>query len=68
MSYEKYILSLSLELVKVSGYGFPHPCEGLPNSHLFFNRPLVNTDFNIPDLQQSGVAGQVRGSGSGLFP
>jgi hypothetical protein len=33
---EKYMWSLSLELVKVGGLDFPQPCDGLRNSGLFF--------------------------------
>jgi hypothetical protein len=33
---EKYTLSLRLELVKVGGYDFPHPCDDQQNSHIFF--------------------------------
>jgi hypothetical protein len=39
---EKCMLSLSLELVEVGGYGLPHPCDGPRNSHLFFKRPLYS--------------------------
>jgi hypothetical protein len=39
-------LSSSLELVKVGGYDFPHPCVGLQNNHFFFKWPLADTDFD----------------------
>jgi hypothetical protein len=48
---EQNILSLCLELVKVGGYDFPHPCYGPQNSHLFFKRPLVDTEFDMPALK-----------------
>jgi hypothetical protein len=38
---KKHILSLSLELVEVSCYDFPHPCDGPLNNHLFCKQALV---------------------------
>jgi hypothetical protein len=45
---KKFILSLSLELVKVGSYHFPCPCDGPQNSYLFFKQPLVDTEFDKP--------------------
>jgi hypothetical protein len=44
------VFSVSLELVKVGGYDFSHPCDPPPppQSHLFFKRPLVDIVFDIP--------------------
>jgi hypothetical protein len=39
---EKCILILSLELVKVDGYDFPHPCNSSR-----FKRPLADTEFDM---------------------
>jgi hypothetical protein len=49
---KKYTLSLSLELIKVGGYDFHHPCDGPQNSHLFFKQPLVDTVFDLPGADQ----------------
>jgi hypothetical protein len=47
---EKYILSLSLKLVKAGGYNFPHSCDGPRNSKLFFKQPSVDTECDMPVL------------------
>jgi hypothetical protein len=46
---KKYILSLSLELVKVGGYDFPTHVM-VPGSYLFSKRTLVDTEFDIPGI------------------
>jgi hypothetical protein len=50
---KKYILNLSMELVKVDGYDFPHPFDGSRNSHLFFKRPLGDIQFDMSDIDPS---------------
>jgi hypothetical protein len=45
----KIHLKFKLGISKVAGYDFPHPRDGLWNSHLFFKQPLVDTEFNLPD-------------------
>jgi hypothetical protein len=49
---QKYILSLSLGLVKIVTYDFPHPCGGPQNSHLFLKWPVVDIEFDMPVLDQ----------------
>jgi hypothetical protein len=44
---EKYILSLSLELVKMGSYDFSHPCDDPQNSQVFFKLSLVDTEFDM---------------------
>jgi hypothetical protein len=45
----KSILSISLEFLKVGGYGFPQPCVNPWNSHLFLSA-LVHPEFGMPAL------------------
>jgi hypothetical protein len=45
---EKYVLSL--ELVKVGGYDFPHPYDGPWNSHLISKWTSIDTEIYIPDI------------------
>jgi hypothetical protein len=52
---EKYVLSLSLELVKVVGYDFPHLFDNPSESHLFFKWPLVDTEFDISNLSYEAI-------------
>jgi hypothetical protein len=44
---EIYILSLSLELAKVGGYDFPHPCDDPQNSRLYFKGPIGDIEFDM---------------------
>jgi hypothetical protein len=46
MRKEKRILSLSLQLVKVGGY------DGPRNRHLFFKRPIVDIEFDMPGIHR----------------
>jgi hypothetical protein len=46
----KYILSLSLKFVKIVCYNFPLPYDGLQNILLFYKRPVVDTEFDVPGL------------------
>jgi hypothetical protein len=48
---KKYILSLRFKLVKVGGYDFLRPCDGHWNSHLFYKRSLVDTEFDKPGVE-----------------
>jgi hypothetical protein len=43
---EKYILSLSLILVKAGIYDFPHSCDSHQNNCLFLKFPSVDIEFN----------------------
>jgi hypothetical protein len=54
---ENYILSFSLELIKVGGYYFPHPCDGPRSSHLFCKQPLVDTEFDMPGASKEHLMG-----------
>jgi hypothetical protein len=46
----KVISSLSLELVKVGGYDFTHPCDGPRKSRRFFKWSLVDIELDMPDV------------------
>jgi hypothetical protein len=47
----KYILNLSLDLVKECCYDFPHPFAGHRNRHVVFKLPLVDTEFEMFGLR-----------------
>jgi hypothetical protein len=49
-SNEKYILSLSMGLVKVGGYDFPTHVMAPGNSRLFFKRLLADIEFDMPPV------------------
>lgn len=48
---QKLHLQLKPGINEVGNYNFPHPCDGSWNSHLFFKRPLVDTDFDMPAIR-----------------
>jgi hypothetical protein len=49
-------LNLSLELVKVGFYDFPYSCDGSLKNHLLFKRPLADTDFDMPALEEHSAS------------
>jgi hypothetical protein len=44
---KKYILSLSLELVNVGSYDFPHPSDALQNSQMALSRQLSDMHLKL---------------------
>jgi hypothetical protein len=53
--HKKKILILRLEFVKMGRYDCPQPRDGARNSHLYFKRPSVDTEFDTPGLQYISI-------------